>query len=198
MTPEAEKESRAPKDSVAGCRRWLIVGASGAGKSRLAREMGELLALPVIHLDRHFWSSGWVEPDRQQWARQVEELSSGDAWIMDGNYGGSIALRLPRAEVAVMLDPPVWQCLWGILRRSTIYRGESRPDMAEGCEERLPYWAFIRYVLTYKWRSRPRVLERVAAESHVRFYHLKSRRAARRFMSDLRDAVQVAAAGESG
>lgn len=175
----------------AGCRRWLILGASGGGKSILAREVAALLGLPIIHLDQHFWSPGWVEPNREEWGQRVVELSSQDAWVMDGNYSGSLSLRLPRAEVAVLLDLPVWQCLWGVFRRSTLYRGETRPDLAEGCEEQLPDWAFIRYVLTYKWRSRPKVLRKIAAEPQVRLYHLKSRRAVRQFMNELRDAVQV-------
>jgi len=168
----------------------MIVGAGGAGKSKLAREIAELLDLPLIHLDRHFWNPGWVETDRKEWARKVVELSSQDAWVMDGNYGGSISLRLPRAEAAVLLDLPVWQCLWGIFKRSTVYLGETRPDLANGCEEQLPDWAFIKFVATYKWRSRPKVLRKIAAEPHVRLYHLKSRRAARRFMKELRAATQ--------
>ena len=184
-------EPGTPKASVGRCRRWLILGAGGAGKSRLAREMAELLGLPVIHLDQHFWKPGWVEPDRREWNHKVVELSSQDAWVIDGNYGGSISLRLPRAEAAVLLDLPVWQCVWGIFRRSTIYRVEVRPDLAEGCEEQLPDWAFIKFVMTYKWRSRPKILREIAAEPHVRLYHLKSRRAAHRFMDELREAVQV-------
>ncbi len=168
-------------------RRWLILGGSGAGKSKLASEMAELLGLPLIHLDRHFWSPGWVEPDRKQWADKVIELSSRDAWIMDGNYSGSISLRLPRAEAAVLLDLPVWQCLWGIFRRGIIYRGRSRPDLADGCEEHFPDWAFIRYVVTYKWRSRPKVLRKIAAERHVTLYHLKSRHDVRHFLNALRE-----------
>ncbi len=92
-------EPGTPKASVVGCRRWLIVGAAGAGKSRLAREMAELLDLPIIRLDRHFWNPGWVETDRRKWAHKVVELSSRDAWVMDGNYGGSISLRLPRRVI---------------------------------------------------------------------------------------------------
>ena len=183
------------EDSIAGYRRWLIVGASGGGKSRLAREMAELLGLPVIHLDRHFWKPGWVETDRKEWTDKVAELSSQDAWVMDGNYGGTMSLRLRRAEVAVLLDLPVWQCLWGIFRRSTLNRGESRPDLPEGCEEQLPDRWFIKFVATYKWRSRPKVLRKIAAEPHVKLYHLKSRRAARQFMNELRDAVRVETAG---
>ena len=193
---EAGAEPGTPRDSAAGYRRWLIVGSAGAGKSVLAREMAELLGLPIIHLDRHNWNPGWVATDRKEWTQKVVELISRDTWVMDGNYGGSISLRLPRAEAVVLLDLPVWQCLWGIFRRSTLYRKEPRPDLPEGCEEQLPDWAFIGFVLTYKWRSLPKVLRKIAGEPHVRLYHLKSRGAARRFMDELRDAVKVETAGE--
>ena len=169
-------------------KRWLVLGAGGAGKSRLSREMAEILNLPVIHLDRHYWNPGWIESKKDDWARKVVELASADQWIMDGNYGGSIQLRLPRSQAVVLLDLPVWQCLWGIFRRSTLDRKKARPDLAEGCEERLPDWEFIRYVATYRWWSRPKVLRKIAAEPHVKLYHLKSRRAAGQLLDELRDS----------
>ena len=174
-----------PDPSMIRDRRWLILGAGGSGKSTLARGMAECLDLPVVHLDRHFWKSGWVEIERDEWAARVTELCAGDAWIMDGNYGGTIQLRLPRAEAVVLLDLPVWSCLWGILRRAFDYRGRTRPDIAEGCAERIPDWEFIWFVGSYKWRSRPRVMRRIAAAEHVTLHHLKSRREARRFLEQL-------------
>jgi adenylate kinase family enzyme len=174
-----------PHPPIVPCRRWLILGSGGSGKSTFAREMAECLGLPVIHLDQHFWKAGWVEIDKSDWANKVTDLSASDAWIMDGNYGGTISRRLPRAECAVLLDPPVWTCLWGILRRALFFRGTTRPDIAEGCEERLPDWKFVWFVGTYKWRSRPRVLRRIAEAEHVTLYHLKGRRAARRFLEQL-------------
>jgi adenylate kinase family enzyme len=45
-------------------RRVLVVGGPGAGKSTFARRLGEKLALPVIHLDFHYWRSGW-QHDRE-------------------------------------------------------------------------------------------------------------------------------------
>jgi adenylate kinase family enzyme len=42
----------------------LVLGTGGAGKSRLSREMAEILNLPIIHLDRHYWNPGWVERER--------------------------------------------------------------------------------------------------------------------------------------
>ena len=41
-------------------RRVLVLGCPGAGKSTLARSLGEALSLPVVHLDKLWWKSGWV------------------------------------------------------------------------------------------------------------------------------------------
>ena len=35
--------------------RVAIIGSCGAGKSTLAKSLGEKLDLPVIHLDAHYW-----------------------------------------------------------------------------------------------------------------------------------------------
>jgi adenylate kinase family enzyme len=149
-------------------------------------QLGRVLALPVVHLDRHFWRPGWVEPDRVEWLAQVEELSRADGWIMDGNYSGTLEARLPRAEIAVLLDPPVWTCLGGVVRRAIRHWGEVRPDLAEGCPEHLPDMQFLWYVWSYRRRSRPRVLQRIADAGHVRLVHLRSRRQAKALVEELR------------
>lgn len=46
-------------------RRILVVGCCGAGKTTLSRELGEILRIPVYHLDRYFWKPGWVEDSKE-------------------------------------------------------------------------------------------------------------------------------------
>ena len=177
MTPSTGSSAGAQGDVTGDVlpRRWLVVGCSGAGKSHFSRALAGLLGLPVIHLDRHYWRPGWVEPPKDVWRRQVVELAAGDAWVMDGNYGGTLEPRLERAEAAVMLDLPTWRCVWGIYRRALRYRGSVRPDLPEGCEERLPNRQFLSYVLTYRWRGRERALKKISAAPHVRFERITSR-----------------------
>ena len=167
----------------------MILGSSGAGKTRFAIELGRILRLPLIHLDRHYWHPGWTEPSRDDWSRKVVELSAPEEWVMDGNYSGTLDLRLVRAEAVALLDFPTWRCLQGIYARSIFRASRVRPDLAEGCEEKLPDPNFLRFVLTYKWRTRPKVLRRIAAAPAVHLDHLRSRRQARKFLDELEAGV---------
>ena len=48
-------------------KRVIVIGSGGAGKSTLAKALGERLELPVVHLDAQFWQVGWKERDRADW-----------------------------------------------------------------------------------------------------------------------------------
>ena len=160
----------------------MVLGAGGAGKSTLAVQLGRILKLPVVHLDVHYWRPGWVVPEPQVWDRQLSALVAQDEWVMDGNYGRTIELRLPRAEAVILLDPPTIQCLWGAIQRGLATPSTRRPDLADGCSERPPSPDFLRYIANYKRKSRPRVFEKVSRFPEVPLIHLRSRRAAARFL----------------
>ena len=144
-------------------RRVLVVGPGGAGKSTLARRLGPALGVPVVHLDAAYWRPGWAEPDADAWRARVAALAAEPAWVMDGNFGGTLAARVRRADTVVFLDLHPLRCLGRVARRRWAYRNRNRPDMAEGCPEKLDA-SFLRWVLSYRWRSRPR-LRRLLAEA---------------------------------
>ncbi|MGL4882562.1 MAG: hypothetical protein ACRC8K_16095 [Waterburya sp.] len=47
-------------------KRIAIIGCCGAGKSTLAKSLGEKLNLPVIHLDTYYWQPGWQETEQNE------------------------------------------------------------------------------------------------------------------------------------
>jgi adenylate kinase family enzyme len=143
-------------------RRVLVVGSGGAGKSIFATRLGERTGLPVIHLDALYWRSGWKQTPQEEWAGVVDALVARDAWVMDGNYGGTLDARLAACDTVVFLDLPRRVCLWRVLRRWLRHRGRTRPDMAPGCEERLSL-EFLRWIWQYRARRRPAMLDKLAA-----------------------------------
>jgi adenylate kinase family enzyme len=133
--------------------RVLIIGPCGAGKSTLAFELGARLGLPVFHMDKLNWKPGWVEGSKDEIRRQLVDIVAGDRWLIDGNYGGTLAERLNRADTVVYLDFPISLCVTRLLRRIWTYRGRTRPDMTEDCPERFDF-GFLIYLI--RWNSGPR------------------------------------------
>lgn len=168
--------------------RVMIFGGSGSGKSTLARRVGDILDLPVVHIDPIYWLPGWVLRPPDEVTQMIRDVMSGPRWVFEGNHSATLQERTERADVIIYLDMPVWLRLWRFTRRSWAYRGRSRPDMAEGCPER---WdpAFVwHYIVRYGARRRPAalaVLARCEADGR-RVVHLQSRRAVRLFLDDLR------------
>jgi adenylate kinase family enzyme len=154
--------------------RVLVLGSPGAGKSTFARRLSGRTGLPLIHLDRHFWRSGWAEPPPAEWRRQVEELARQPRWIMDGDYSRTLDIRLPRADTAFLLDTPRWLNISRVLWRVVRGYGRTRPDLADGCPERFD-WEFLRYVWSYPQKLRPRIAAMLEAY-HGEVVTLRSRR----------------------
>lgn len=137
-----------------------IIGSCGAGKSTLARSLGIELNLPIIHLDTYYWKSGWQATDLKQWIEIQQELVRGDRWIVDGNYGGTMDIRLAAADTIIWLDFNRYICLARILKRNIQYFGKTRPDLAANCPERLN-WEFLVYVWNFPQLQRPKILSKI-------------------------------------
>ena len=164
-------------------RKVLVIGPGGAGKSTLARRLGERLGIEVIHLDERYWRPGWVETPKDEWRRTVEELIGRDSWIMDGNYSGTLGLRFEACDTVVFLDMPRALCLWRMFKRLVTYRNGGRPDMAGGCRERFSP-EFALWVWNYSRRTRPKVLKLLESDSHgQRIVRLQSQAEVEKFLA---------------
>ena len=135
-------------------RRVLIIGPCGSGKSTLARDLAPRLGLPLVHMDQLGWQAGWVETGKAELNARLADVVAQDEWLIEGNYGSTLAPRLARADTVIYLDFPIPLCLGRLVKRVATHRGRSRPDMPEGCPERFDA-SFFWYVLN--WNSGPRV-----------------------------------------
>jgi adenylate kinase family enzyme len=171
-------------------RRIAIIGSGGAGKSTLARALGECLGLEVVHLDTLYWKSGWKETPTPTWTTIQENLVGRPSWIIDGNYGKTMDIRLRAADTVIFLDMPRKLCLWRALKRRVRYHGRCRPDLTPGCPEQLDP-AFLRWIWDYPKKKRPGVLEKLATyRGEKTIIHLKSPRAVRRFLRGLEQPAE--------
>lgn len=137
-------------------KRILIIGCSGAGKTTLAKQLGTRLGLPVHHLDRLWWLPGWVTDSRENFDEKLAEILKTDKWIIDGDYSRTLPERLKYADTVIFLDFRRTLCLYRALKRILRFYGSVRPDMADGCPERLD-GQFLRYVWNFNRDMRPRL-----------------------------------------
>ncbi len=161
-------------------KRILVLGSGGAGKSTFAKQLSRKTGLPLIHLDLHFWNSGWVETSRDKWLPMVIELAERPEWIMDGNYSGTIDIRMKYADTVIFLDYGRLTCSLGVLKRVILNMGRVRDDMPEGCPERFSF-DFMKWIWNYSSRSRPKIIEALEkAPASVTVHVVRNRRSLQR------------------
>ena len=163
----------------------IILGSGGAGKSTLARALGEALHLPVHHLDALFWRPGWVETTREELRQKQEIICAQDKWVIDGNYSGTLDVRLATVDTVIFLDLPRTVCIFRAIKRSLLIHGKTRPDMAPDCPERFnrEFFKFLKWIWDYPVRSRPGVLAKLdALPPNKELIHLRSAREVAAFL----------------
>lgn len=131
----------------------MITGYSGSGKSTLCRKLQERYSVPALHLDTVQFLPDWKEraaAEKQEIVRAFLDEHPG-GWVIDGNYSGlSYERRCEEADVIIQMLFGRLNCLLRCVRRYHIYKGKSRPDMTEGCNEKID-GEFIRWIL---WEGR--------------------------------------------
>lgn len=165
--------------------RVLVIGSPpGAGKTTFSRCLAEKRKLPLVHLDALFWEENWQPAPGDAFDARLREAMARPAWILDGNYGRTLPLRLARCDTVIYLDYPRIVCLAGVVRRVIANHGRTRPDMAANCPER---WdrGFLKYVWDFRREHRAEYLALLSRQEGKRVVILKSRRETRRFLEGL-------------
>ncbi|WP_250941089.1 AAA family ATPase [Allorhizobium sonneratiae] len=144
---------------LARSRRIMVAGCSGSGKSTLSQALCSRLDLTYISMDRDvFWMPGWQLRPREEATQRIAAYAARERWIIDGNSPRTMGLRLARADLVIWMRPPRHVSVYGILSRWLKHRGTVRPEMAEGCPEKID-WDFFKYVWNFEKNEVPQFLE---------------------------------------
>ena len=164
--------------------RIVIIGCGGAGKSTLARQLGEKLDIPVVHLDKLFWRPGWVQVSKEEFDKLHREVLAREKWIMDGNFDRTMEERITRSDTVIYLDFSRFACLMGVLKRVFTTYGKVRPDMGEGCPERID-WDFLKWVWDFNKNKREKNYRLLNEAEGKETIVLKNRRAVKKFLEQV-------------
>lgn len=113
--------------------RIAVVGATGSGKTTLARELAVRLGLRHVELDALHWEPHRVHASRDEFFRRVDQALAEDGWVTDGNYG---RIAWERAQIVIWLDYSFGVTALRLLVR-TIRRALTRDELWNGNREPL-------------------------------------------------------------
>jgi adenylate kinase family enzyme len=177
---------------ILACRRIVITGNSGSGKSTFAAALGRMLGHPVVHLDLLYWSRRDEPVPAEQFEKSLQEVLEGDCWILEGFHIPTFHMQLEAADAVVLLDVAPWRCvarlLWAVLERN---RRLGTPDAAEALTP-ARLWGFLRWVWIYPSDRRPGTIAAVREARNA--VVLRSPRHVRRFLAAVESGSRAAGA----
>lgn len=172
------------KSMLPTIKRVQVIGCSGGGKSTLSAILSEKYNLTHIPIDRDVrWLPGWVARSKEEQRKRYRTLVQDETWIMDGTSPSSFDIRLPRTDLVIWVRVQRRVALLGLIKRVVKHFGRTRPDMAKGCNEKLPDYEFLSYIWNFEKRSAPKVVHHMDLHGpNVPVLVLTSRRAVNKFI----------------
>ena len=160
-----------------GMQRIIVIGCPGSGKSRLSRALHNKTGIPLYHLDMMYWNADKTTVEKSVFLEHLSTVLEKNEWIIDGNYGSTMDLRMAACDTVIFLDYPLEVCLAGIKER----RGKPRSDMPlieteEDAE-------FVEFIKSYNEQQKPKVLELLGKYSDKNIVIFTSREQADAFLN---------------
>ena len=155
----------------------IVIGCPGSGKSTVSRALHNKTGIPLYHLDMMYWNADKTTVEKSVFLERLYAVLEKDEWIIDGNYGSTMELRMAACDTVIFLDYPLDVCLDGIKER----RGKPRSDMPwieieEDSE-------FIEFIKNYNEQQKPKVLELLKKYGDKNIIILGSREQANAFLN---------------
>ena len=125
-----------------------IVGSTCSGKTTLAKHFSRFLKIPHIELDAIYWGPNWTAKPFPKFREIVEEITTRDSWIVEGNYMSVQDIVLSKAELVIWLNYSFPVVFYRALSR-TVRRMITQEEIFSGNKEKFFEQFFTKDSLLY-------------------------------------------------
>ena len=169
-----------------------ICGYAGAGKSMLAKELGNLYNIPILHLDSINFEPNWVERDRNLLEEDIRKfMRENESWVIDGSYFQRVPERYKEADYIIVMDFSRLKSLRRILKRSKTYKGQERDDLAKGCKEKFDLSFIMWAMFGSRKKDRRNKLKEICDTYKDKVIYLKSQKDIDKFLGRIKDGGSI-------
>jgi len=151
--------------------RIYILGASGSGKSYLAKLVSDKLKIPCYDLDDVFWVKKYSKKlDEDKRVEELRKIVKSKSWVIEGVYTSWVSEAVKSADLIIWLKVPVHKRVSRIIKRKL--RGEDKADWGEVLE-------LAKFTLGYRVRrerSSHLAHKKLLKENNVNHIDIKSKK----------------------
>jgi len=174
-------------------KRINVIGTSGSGKSTFSKQLASALNAPYLEMDAIYWKPNWVEPDDVQYFSDLKSALDCDAWVLDGNYSRTAAIKWKSVDTIIWLDYGFIRTFWQVIKRS-ITRAISRKEIWKGTGNKESFRrsfcskkSVILWMLQNYHSNKRKYLALMSSEklNDIQFYRIRSLKEAEYFLQNI-------------
>ncbi len=158
----------------------IVIGCPGSGKSTFSKVLHKYTGIPLYHLDRMYWNQDQTTVAKSVFQKRLSNVMKQNEWIIDGNYGATLDIRLQVCDTVCFLDYPTDVCLDGIQKR----KGKARSDMPWIEIEDDP--ELLSYINDFQALHRPKIMNQLNQYKDKIIYVFKNRTQADEFLNQMK------------
>lgn len=151
-----------------------VIGGAGSGKTTLSDKLGNVLHLPVYHIDGIHHLANWEIRDKDERDRIILDKINEEKWIMDGTYRSTLDERVKKADLIIFLDYYSIVKVKNVIIRFLKNPNKEKPEIP-GCKENLSL-KFIKWTFFWNKNKRGFVLDVLEKNKDKNILIFKSRR----------------------
>lgn len=166
----------------------VIIGGNGAGKTTFAGQLSEKLDIPLIFIDKIYWTDNWTRADEHTANTLLKAEIQKSKWIIDGNHTSTIPDRLKECDTVFYFDFNTANCFIGCVVRVLRNYGIQRDDVGgSGNIEKFDKkkMAFLKSVLRFNKLNRSLYYDMINETPNIHLIVFKNRKQVKDYLRNV-------------